>query len=160
MCPMDRTIDCQRQKIDRRSHGLRTFLHSFTKNRRHHIRRGICLESSHYVDRHHAPLLFALTVAIMGLSCTDALFTLMLLQQGAQELNPVMNRLIEIDIQLFVGTKLLITAICLIFILAHQNFWLIKGVVRTYHTLPCLFVAYCVLITHQLRMLSNTPFIL
>jgi len=154
---MEATTDCQRLGFDRRSHGLRTFLYSFTKNRRRQVRRDICMENSHYVDFHHAPVLFALTIAIMGLSCTDAFFTLMLLNQGAQEINPIMNSLLEIDTQLFVTTKVLITACCLIFILAHRNFWLIKGVVRTYHILPCLFVGYCALIIHELKMLNNIP---
>jgi len=157
---MEITIDCQRKGIDRRSHGLRTFLHSFIKNRRRETRREICLGSSHYVDFHNAPMLFALTIAIMGLSCTDAFFTLMLIQQGAQEINPIMNSLLQIDIQLFVSAKVLITATCLIFILAHRNFWLIKGVVRTHHILPGLFLGYCALIVHELKMLNNVPFIL
>ncbi len=157
---MEVTIDCQRQGIERRSHGLRTFFHSFTRNRRRETRRESCLEGSHYVDFHHAPMLFALTIAIMGLSCIDAFFTLLLIQQGAQEINPFMNSLLQINVQLFVSTKVLITAICLIFILAHRNFWLIKGVVRTYHILPCLFLGYCALIVHELRMLNNVPFIL
>ncbi len=156
---MEITIDCQRQGIDRRSHGLRTFLTSFTQNRRRHTRREACLACSHYVDFHNAPMLFALTIAIMGLSCIDAFFTLMLLQQGAQEINPIMNSLLEIDTQLFVATKVLLTAACLIFILAHRNFWLIKGVVRTQHILPCLFTGYCALIVYELKMLNNTPFI-
>ncbi len=157
---METTIDCQRHGIDRRSHGLRTFLTSFAKQRRRHTRREGCLESSHYVDFHNAPMLFALTIAIMGLSCVDAFFTLMLLQQGAQEINPIMNSLLTIDTQLFVATKVLLTAACLIFILAHRNFWLIKGVIRTQHVLPCLFIGYCALIIHELKMLNNTPIIL
>jgi len=96
----------------------------------------------------------------MGLSCVDAFFTLMLLQQGAQEINPIMNSLLAIDTQLFVTIKVLLTAACLIFILAHRNFWLIKGVIRTQHVLPCLFIGYCALIVHELTMLNNTPFIL
>jgi len=157
---MDITIDCQRQGMDRRSHGLRTFLYSFSKSRRHQARREICLNTSHYADNNHAPVLFALTIAIMGLSCTDAFFTLMLIQQGAQEINPVMNRLLEIDVQLFVSVKLAITAACLIFILAHRNFWLFKRIIRTHHILPALFLGYGALITHQLNMLNNAPYIL
>lgn len=154
---MEATVACQRLGVDRRSHSLRTFLYSFTRNRRCLVRRDTCLEGSHYVDANEAPLLFAMTIAIMGLSCIDAFFTLMLLQQGAQEINPVMNSLIAIDTQLFVSTKVLLTAACLIFILAHRNFWLIKGVVRTYHTLPCLFAGYCLLIAHEINMLHNSP---
>ena len=157
---MESTIDCQRQGIDRRSHGFRTFMHSFIKSRRHQARREICLTTSHYTDSNNAPILFALTIAIMGLSCTDAFFTLMLIQQGAQEINPVMNSLLEVNTQLFVSAKLAITAICLVFILAHRNFWLFKRIVRTHHTLPALFLGYCVLITHQLNMLNNVPPIL
>ncbi len=157
---MDITIDCQRQGIERRSHGLRTFLYSFSKSRRHQARREICLNTSHYADNNHAPVLFAMTIAIMGLSCTDAFFTLMLIQQGAQEMNPVMNRLLEINVQLFVSVKLAITASCLIFILAHRNFWLFKRIVRTYYILPALFLGYCALTAHQLNMLNNMPYIL
>lgn len=156
---MEATIACQRLGVERRSHSLRTFLNSFTRtgNRRRHVRREICLGNSHYVDFHDAPLLFAMTIAIMGLSCTDAFFTLMLLQQGAQEINPIMNSLIEIDVQLFVTIKVLLTAVCLIFILAHRNFWLVRGVIRTSHFLPCLFIGYCALIVHELLMLKSSP---
>ncbi len=154
---MEFMIDCQRQSVDRRSHGFRTFLYSFTMNRRRETRRGICLEGSHYVDFHRAPMLFALTIAIMGLSCTDAFFTLMLIQQGAQEINPFMNGLLNISTQLFVSAKVFMTAISLIFILAHRNFWLIKGVIRTHHVLPVLFIGYCLLIIHELKMLNNVP---
>lgn len=157
---MEAMIDCQRLGDDRRSHSLRTFLYSFSKNRRQQVRRDNCLEGSHYVDFNHAPVLFALTVAIMGLSCVDAFFTLMLLNQGAQEINPFMNSLIEADTLLFVVTKVLLTASCLIFILAHRNFWLIKGVIRTSHIIPCLFIGYCALIVHELNMLNNSPYLL
>jgi len=157
MHPMEITIDCQRQGFDRRSHGLRTFLCSFTKSRRLETRRESCLGNSHYTDFHQAPVLFALTIAIMGLSCTDAFFTLLLIEQGAQEINPVMNSLLQISTQLFVSFKVLITAACLIFILAHRNFWLVKGLIRTHHILPCLFIGYCVLISHELNMLNNVP---
>ena len=157
---MESTINCQRQGMDRRSHGLRTFAYSFIKNRRHQARREVCLTTSHYTDNNNAPVLFALTIAIMGLSCTDAFFTLMLIQQGAQEINPVMNNLLEINTQLFVSAKMAITATCLIFILAHRNFWLFKGIVRAHHVLPVFFLGYCVLISHQLNMLNNAPQIL
>lgn len=74
-----------------------------------------------YLDRYPARLMW-LTVMTLCLCSTDAMFTLTLLQKGAQELNPFMAMLMDSSTSLFVGVKMGVTALALVCLVVHQNF--------------------------------------
>lgn len=139
---------------DRRTHGLKSFWNSLHMRRRKGMRRDKDEMISHYVDVHDQTTIWT-TIAIIVLSCTDSFLTLTLLQQGlAYEANPVMRALIETDTTLFVAGKAAVTIFCLLFLVAHKNFWLFNNRLRTKTILFSILVGYIVLINYELVLLN------
>lgn len=106
-----------------------------------------------YVDRYE-PHLFYVAVATLLLCCTDAFFTLTLLQQGAEEINPFMAWLLEMDVQLFLVTKFALTAVGLVFLVAHKNFLLFNRHLRVPHVLYAFLAGYMLLVKYELTLLG------
>lgn len=98
----------QRSEPERRSFTWRTVLYGFTLSRRHEHRRAIDDEVI-FLDWHH-PWLFFLATGTMLLSCADAFLTLLLLELGMIEANPVMNAVMAHGAAIFTATKLAMTA--------------------------------------------------
>jgi hypothetical protein len=143
-----------REQKDRRKHGLKSFRYSLFMRRRKGMRRNHDHKTSHYVDIHDRTTVW-IAIAIIVLSCADSFLTLLLIQQGrAFEANPVMGALIESDTTLFVAGKAALTILCLIFLVAHKNFWLFNNLVRTRSILLATFIGYSVLINYELLLLN------
>lgn len=139
---------------DRRKHNFKSFLHTLFMRRRKGMRRDIDEKTSHYVDLHDKTTVF-LTISVIILSCTDSFFTLLLIKEGrAVEANPIMAALIESDITLFVAGKAALTICCLIFIVAHKNFWLFNNMLRARSLLFAIFFGYAALINYELVLLN------
>jgi len=139
---------------ERRIFHMQSLLFSLFKRRRRDVRRIADRHIGHYVDLHE-PKLLIIGVAIFVMSCMDAYFTLILLQHGAEEINPLMKLLIDIDITLFIKTKIAVTAVCIVFIIAHKNFWLLKNKIKVRSVLSATMVMYLVLINYQIGMLIS-----
>ena len=65
------------------------------RGRRKTFRRKEDQERGGYVDRYHSGLLILLTLAV-GLTVLDALFTMMILDDGGWEVNPVVRSVIQL----------------------------------------------------------------
>ena len=101
-------------------------LSSFTisRGRRREIRRPEELEGS-YVDRYGKVLMAAiLWVSLMNVG--DSFFTLVHLQSGGVELNPVAERLLRTGRFGFVFWKCALISLALIVLSLHKNFWLAR----------------------------------
>lgn len=136
-----------RSDDDRRHFSWRTVLYGFALSRRHAHRR---LEDDDviFLDWHH-PWLFFLSVGTMLLSCTDAFLTLLLMERGMIEANPLMKATMSMGTEIFVGTKLMMTAIgifVLVF-LAKSHF---LNRFRTGLFLTVFFSAYACLVCYEL----------
>lgn len=107
---------------------------------------------AYYVDRYDERL-FAVAIGIFSLSCLDALFTLLLLGMGAEEVNPFMAALLEHGVWTFLYTKLVITGLGLVFLVIHATFW-IADTVRVSHLLYGVLGSYMTLFVYQLGMLA------
>lgn len=108
---------------------------------------------AYYVDWYDERL-FAVSMGILLLCCLDALFTLKLLGMGAEEVNLLMAALLEHSVQTFVHTKLALTGIALVFLVAHAGFQ-IFGAVRVRHLLYAILGSYVTLFIYQLGMLAR-----
>lgn len=134
----------RRDAPDRRRNSPRTLLHSLYRGRRQVFRRADEAGTDRYLD-FVEPATATVAITILLLSAADALFTLLLLQRGAIELNPAMDALIALDATLFVTVKMAITAICVLFIVAHRRFRcfrlrggdVLHGVLALYAALAC-----------------------
>ncbi|MFB3045759.1 MAG: DUF5658 family protein [Acidiferrobacterales bacterium] len=127
------------------------------RNRRTYDRRSDIQWRGHYVDSHGLWLL-VIALGVMLLSIVDAYFTLLLLQSGAEEVNPFLNWLLNIDHQLFFVVKLAITGVCVVWLVMHQRFR-VFGVLRVYHMLAASLLLYLKLIYHQLDLLHALPIV-
>ncbi len=144
---MSRAIPDSRGPGDRRSFSWKTVLYGFTLSRRHVHRRAEDAEVV-FLDWHH-PWLFFLSVGTMLLSVADAFLTLLLIERGMIEANPVMRLAMNESTALFVGTKLAMTAfgILVLVFLAKQHF---LNRFRTGLFLTVFFSTYACLVCYEL----------
>jgi hypothetical protein len=148
----DQTIDREHQErgVERRAHSLKTLHGALFKCRRRVSRR----EGGHinsYVDWHGHWTLIA-TFTIILLCCADAFLTVVLLSNGAVEMNVLMDWLIQKDIRSFAVVKMSVTGLALIVLVMHLNFRVYKFIAVRY-LIFALVPMYSLLIAHELNML-------
>jgi len=136
-----------RVSVDRRDFSWRTVTYGFTLSRRHAHRRSADDEVI-FLDWHH-PGLFFLAVGTMLLSCADAFLTLLLIDRGMIEANPVMNAVMMQGAMAFTSTKLAMTAfgIFVLVFLAKARF---LNRMRTGLFLTIFFTFYACLVCYEL----------
>ena len=105
------------------------------------------------VDWHHSRLL-AVVVAILVLCVSDAFLTLILLQSGAREANPVMASLVYKDATTFTVMKMLMTStsVAVMVILAGYRF---LGAFRVEILLYIVLTGYVGLVGYELWMMEE-----
>lgn len=106
----------RRQTIDRRGSIWRAFLYGNFRPRRRSSRR--TSDQHLFLLDWHEPRILYLSLGVLLLSCTDALFTLNLLQVGADEANDFMASMLERGVDLFLAVKIGITATSLLVLAA------------------------------------------
>ena len=143
----------RRARVERRLTNLRSGFYALFKNRRRGDRRRDHSDENTYVDVYGPNILMgALLVMIF---CTlDAFFTLILLERGASEVNPLLAWMLEVDVMWFYVTKYMVTAICVFWVIIHKrfDFFGFKG----RHVMLGAILAYVTLITYQVSMLLET----
>ncbi|MCG3135611.1 MAG: hypothetical protein HMLKMBBP_03332 [Planctomycetes bacterium] len=101
-----------------------------------------------YVDLYE-PWVGAMMVAVGLLCALDAVFTLLYLQKGGSEANPVMDALIRQGPVTFVLVKCAVTNAGLLVLVLHKNFRWVKQV------LAGLFVMYAALFAYHLYLAAT-----
>lgn len=138
----------RREFSERRQSNLRSFFYALFKSRRRVQRRN---EAAITYNDYYEPVLLFLALALMLLCVLDAYFTLMLLQLGSTELNPIMAWALHKHVMLFFILKYSITAGCVVLTVIHRNFRLFG--LRGIHFMLGFLVIYICLIQYQLSML-------
>lgn len=100
--------EAERRRTERRRHVLRALVQGSFRPRRRGPRRNDEHQVS-AVDWHH-PQWLAIAMLIVALSAADALLTLMLMEQGAYEINPFMAPLVGGSALSFALVKVGLTA--------------------------------------------------
>ena len=144
--------DERRTDNDRRRHSWRTITYCGLngRGRRRLARRD---EHSYYLDWYEPGLVYT-GLAILLLSCLDALLTLTLLSRGAYETNYFMAQLLESGSAVFVAAKVAITATGILFLLMHSHFRLLS-VTSGKRMLQFLLSMYGLLIAYELFLLGT-----
>jgi hypothetical protein len=106
----------------------------------------------HALDWHAAPLLAA-ALGIVLLSVADAFLTLILLSNGADEINPVMAVLVIRSVTVFTSLKIGMTAAGVIFMVLFARYRFMR-VVRVEVLMYTVLAAYCALIGYEVWMLE------
>lgn len=74
-----------------------------------------------YVDRPARRVIFMVCVITVG-SVLDALFTLLYIERGGSEANPLMALAINLGVSTFMGLKIGLTGVGVLLLALHQNF--------------------------------------
>jgi hypothetical protein len=123
------TTVAERRAGDRRRRPTSIFSrYAFFGGRRKGDRRGGSTANA-YVDLYE-PALAASLVAIAVLCALDAVFTLLYLQKGGEEANPLMAEVIEWGPQAFILVKCGVTNLGLGVLCMHKNFRWVRGVIN------------------------------
>jgi hypothetical protein len=103
----------------------------------------------------HQPQWLAVALLILLMSCADAFLTLMLMDRGAYEVNPLMAPLVGGSSLLFTLVKIGLTSggVVLLTILARMRVF--RGIPISF-LLYGLLAAYAVLIIYEMKLLEET----
>jgi len=96
-----------------------------------------------YVDRYD-PGLVLLFLAILILNILDAYFTLVYIQAGGSEANPVAQVFLDLGDIPFILVKSAAIGICLIVLVMHKTFYSLPRV------LFCICIFYCLLLVYHI----------
>ena len=109
--------------------------------RRKTFRRKEDRERGGYVDRYHSGLLILLTLAV-GLTVLDALFTMMILDDGGWEINPVVRSVIQLYGDRFWVWKFVMVSFPLTLLCIHSKFRLVMPVILGITTISVFVILY------------------
>ncbi len=147
----DQTSDAQlalerRERLDRRSSTAKGFLIGCIKARRRGQRRA---ENYLYfqTDWYDVKLL-VMAISLLLLSCLDAAMTMHLLNSGAVEVNPIMDYLLRQGAHVFIFTKIAMTSVCIVVLVAHYHSRIFNWLRVDIMLLFALFV-YSGLVTYE-----------
>lgn len=144
--------EAEQRETDRRETSLRTILGVIFTCRRRESRR-YQDEINNYIDW-YGPWPLLASLLIIGMCFLDAYLTLILLNNGAQEANVLMDWLIQKDIFTFTTAKMGITSLSVLVLVMHHNFRVYKIIVVRY-LMYALVPLYSLLIAHEINMLSQ-----
>jgi hypothetical protein len=136
----------------RRRVSAQTFLGALFKQRRREIRRDDDRIGS-YIDW-YGPWPFLASLLIIVLSFTDAFLTMILLNNGAIEMNVLMDWLIKKDVQTFAVVKIAVTGLAIIILVMHFNFQVYR-IIAVRYVMYALVPVYMLLILHEINMLTQ-----
>ncbi len=155
MKPESRVVEdlsSERRDDTRRRFSTRTLLGALFRQRRRQVRRDEDMINS-YIDWYGPwPLLASLLIIV--LSFMDALLTMILLNNGAMEMNILMDWLIKKDVQTFAAAKIAITGLALVILVMHFNFRVYR-IIAVRYIMYALVPVYMLLIAHEINMLAQ-----
>ncbi len=108
----------------------------------------------YFVDR-FSPAMFTFVLMLLMASIVDAILTIQLIEAGATEINPLMDRLLDHGILAFVLGKYALTVAGLPLLLILKNFYLFGTRFRVGYLIPAIVVLYAILIGYQLLLMHR-----
>ena len=146
----------KRLGIDRRTNNKARFKYLLFNGRRERFRRDEDRGKAFIFDRYNQNLFLAIT-AILILSIVDAVLTLVVIQRGASELNPVMAYFLEHGSVTFIVAKYVLTSIGVLILLIFKNVFLTKIKIYTHSLFPCVIFVFIVVIAWELFLIYSAP---
>lgn len=139
---------------DRRKRPTNPLQLRFWHGRRAANRRDSDAQTNYYVDRYGFRSSFA-AIWIVLLSVVDSLFTLVLIQFGAVEINPIMRLSLEFGTYPFFFIKYFLTILSVILLLIHKNFYFLNRRVSLKNIIIGMAGAYTVLVIYEILLYFN-----
>jgi Domain of unknown function (DUF5658) len=148
--PVDR-----RTGKDRRSHNMPEIRSLFIYGRRKKIRRKDDKDKIFYFDQYGSGI-FAAIVFILLLSIIDALLTLILIDRGASEINPIMAYFLNFGPLTFMSVKYFLTCYSVVVLLIFSNVFLPRFKIYARSLFSCAIGVFLIVIGWELFLtLSN-----
>ncbi len=144
----------RRIKRDRRVKKPPFFSIYLIKGRRERFRRREDRRPFQRPDRYSPQVIF-LMLTVIGLSLLDAFFTLMLMERGAREINPIMAYCLEQSPTLFIGVKYCLTAASVITVLFIKDAYLFKTRTPAKILFFLIMIPFMFVIPWQLHLILN-----
>ena len=141
-----------RRGIDRRTNNKARLKYLLFNGRRECSRRDEDSGKVFIFDRYNQKFFVAIT-AILILSILDAVLTLVVIQRGARELNPVMAYFLEHGTPTFIVAKYVLTSIGVLILLIFKNVFLTKINIYTHSLFPCVIFVFMVVIAWELFLI-------
>jgi hypothetical protein len=154
MLAMDRVEHERRNGAERRHVNIVAYWRGALNPRRRSGRR--VADRTYPVIDWHSPRVLALVLLILGLSALDGVLTVLLLSQGANEVNPVMALFLPHNLGWFAFAKLGLTSLGAAVLVACARmklFRLFPGELLLYLVVGC----YITLVSYELHLLENAP---
>ena len=142
----------RRQGGERRVHSLAAYWHGARNPRRRAGRRAA--DATYPIIDWHSPRIFALVMAILLLCVCDGVLTVILIANGAVEINPFMAKFVPHSLGWFAAVKLSLTALGVAVLAACSRMKLFRAVPGEVF-LWLILAGYAVLVGHELRMLES-----
>jgi hypothetical protein len=115
--------------------------------RRKILRREEDQQRGGYVDRYSPSLLFFLLL-IVGLNLLDALFTMMILDYGGWEVNPIVRSAIEVYGDHFWVWKFSLVSVNVILLCLHSKFKYVKKIILG------ICLVYLAIVLYEIRLMT------
>lgn len=150
----DRVSPERRSGVERRRYSVAAYWRGALNPRRRAGRRET--DRVYTIIDWHSPRVLALVLLILGMSSLDGVLTLMLMSQGASEMNPVMAMFVPHNPGWFAAIKLTLTSLgaaVLVICARMKLFRFIPGELLLYLVVAC----YAVLMGYELHLLANPP---
>jgi len=109
-----------------------------------------------YVDRYNSKILGMILVTL-GLSLLDAIFTLLLVDSGAREVNPLMAYYLDLSPSLFLLIKYLLTCSAVILILFCKDRYIFNTKIKARVIFFLLPIPFFLVIPWQLILIFSGP---
>jgi Domain of unknown function (DUF5658) len=143
----------RRDRADRRRRvWWSVYYGNFNPRRRRPPRRGDD-HRFHALDWHSSHLL-AVAIGILLFSVVDAFLTVVLLQGGAREVNPIMAALIYRSVAVFTALKMGLTSLCTVLMVCLARYRFMRKL-RVQWLLYGVLLAYVCLISYEVWMLKS-----
>ena len=137
---------------DRRQNMTDNFRYFLMNGRRETARREEDKARVFFFDRYNQKIFAAIT-AILMLSIFDALLTLVLIERGSTELNPVMAYFLEYGPLPFIISKYLLTSFGVVVLLIFKNVFINKINMYTHSLFSSVIFAFSTVIIWELFLL-------
>jgi len=106
-------------------------------------------------DHHFSPAMLGSVLLLLVASVTDAVLTILLVREGASEINPVMDCFLEMGEMYFLLGKYALTVGGLPVLLIFRNHGLFGSRLRVAYLIPVTVLLYAVLISYQLSLMHR-----
>lgn len=150
--PREQPNDENRRGQDRRTNHKARLKYLLFNGRREGIRREDDRNRVFFFDRYN-PKLFAAITAILMLSIFDALLTLILIDNGSSELNPVMAYFLRHGLLPFIVAKYLLTSSGVVILLIFKNVFLTQAKIHTHSLFSAVIIAFVAVIAWELFLI-------